>query len=288
MTEFHADDYGLFTAQSERILKCCREGVLNGTSIFANGEEIADCLEMLPEDGLSVSVHLNLMQGRCLAPKEQLPLLVDDAGIFSVSFLTLLLSPLTGQHEAYKQQIKSEFRAQVSALLPVFRRLGQPLRLDGHAHWHLLPVAFDAMMEMIEEDHLDVSYIRIPSEPLGLYLRHFLRIIPFPPINIVKSLLLRILARRDLRRWRRALSGLEQKLFLGVLLSGCFDIRRFRVLLPSAEALAARRGIGLEMLAHPGGVFEPEDISRLTNKNDLRFLTSSARNVEAESFLRLR
>ena len=149
MTEFHADDYGLFLEQSERILACFEHGVLNGTSIISNGPELDACLRALPENGMQLSVHLNLMQGRCLAPAEELTLLADGKGQFCVTFSQLLFSGLTGKREAYKQQIKTEYRAQIRKLLPLFRQTGQALRIDGHAHWHVLPVAFDALMEVI-------------------------------------------------------------------------------------------------------------------------------------------
>jgi hypothetical protein len=34
-------------------------------------------------------------------------------------------------------------------------------------------------------------------------------------------------------------------------------------------------------------VYEPEDIERLTNKDDLAFLTAPGRRIEAEAFQRL-
>ena len=285
MTEFHADDYGLFPAQSRRILNCHNHGVLNGTSIIANGDELEACLALLPQTGLRLSVHLNLLQGHCLAPKEDVSLLVDEQGVFRISFFRLLVCSFSFKKDSYKQQIKAEYRAQIYRLLPLLHAMHQTVRLDGHAHWHLVPVAFDALMELIQEENLDVQYIRIPAEPIQLYLRHFFRILPFPPINIVKSLLLRLLARRDCRVWRKELAGMERKLFLGVLLSGCFDRHRLRVLLSDAEAMASQEGCGLEILAHPGGVYEPDDQARITNSSDLRFFTSPARQTEAESFL---
>ena len=289
MTEFHADDYGLFPRQSQRILDCCLHGALNGTSVMPNSPYLSACMDMLREQNaqLQLSVHLNLMEGRCLAPKEELPLLVDGDGIFRVSFVRLLFAHLSPQKDQYRTQLKKELHAQIQALLPYLEREGLPLRLDGHAHWHMLPVVFDALMELIQEERLPVTYIRIPSEPISLYLRHFLRIFPFHPINIVKTGLLRILSRRALRRHGPALSRLERKVFLGVLFSGNFSYEKFRLILKDAEDCAAARGMGLELLAHPGAVYEPEDIEKLTNKDDLAFLTAPGRRVEAEAFQRL-
>ena len=285
MTEFHADDYGLFLEQSKRILECYEHGVLNGTSIISNGPELNECLRVLPEKGMQLSVHLNLMQGQCLAPASDVSLLTDARGQFHVSFSKLLFSGFTGKRETYKQQIKAEYRAQIRKLLPLFKQTGQAIRIDGHAHWHVVPVAFDALMEVIQEDNLPVAYIRLPDEPLTLYLRYLFRLMPFPVINIVKVLLLKILVSRDQRKWKECLQQMEQKLFLGVMLSGHFDYRRMKTLVPAAETLAAGKGIGLEILAHPGSVRLEKNLKEVTNQDDYHFFTSPAREEEGKAFL---
>lgn len=288
MTEFHADDYGLFLEQSERILVCFEHGVLNGTSIISNGPELDECLKELPDEGMQLTVHLNLMQGQCLAPAEEVPLLADETGRFCVTFAQLLFAGLSGKREAYKRQIKMEYRAQIRKLLPLFQRNGQKLRIDGHAHWHVVPVAFDALMEVIGEEGLPVTYIRLPDEPLHLYLRHLFQLMPFPAINIVKALLLKLLVSRDRRTWKDRLQRMEQKLFLGVMLSGHFDYRRMKAILPAAEAMAAEKGSDLEILAHPGSVHLKENLANVTNQDDYRFFTSPAREEEGKAFLMLK
>ena len=290
MIEFHADDYGLFRRQSERILNCRLNGVLNGTSIFPNSPHLAECMALLrpAAEGMRLTVHLNLMEGRSLCPPSEIPLLVDGEGVFSVSFLRLLLVPPGMARRVWKEQLKRELSAQIGALRPYLEELGLPLRLDGHAHWHMLPVVFDALMELIEEERLPVRYIRMPSEPLGLYIRHLPRIFPFHPINLVKTALLRLLCRRNRRKYAPRLAGLEQSLFLGVLFSGCFSYDKFRLLLPDARRLAEKRGWDLELLAHPGAVYEPEDIRLLTSREDAAFLSHPNRKEEAQAFLRLK
>ncbi|MBR4472346.1 MAG: ChbG/HpnK family deacetylase [Oscillospiraceae bacterium] len=288
MTEFHADDFGFFSAQSRRILQCWENGALNGISVFPNGEELVNCLGLLPNTGLSLTVHLNLMQGHCLAEPSSISLLADQNGIFSASFCELLFCPLFGKREQYKQQLKIELSAQIHALLPIFQEKNLPLRIDGHAHWHMIPVVFDALMEVIQDELLPVSYIRIPAEPISIYLKNFFKILPFPPINFVKSLLLCILAKINRNRWKEELRSTEDCVFLGVLLSGCFDFRRMCAVLPDGEALAKKHKCRLELLAHPGSVQEAEDISRVTNENDRRFFTSPARAIEAEGLMHIR
>ena len=283
MTEFHADDFGLFTAQSERILQCKKNGVLNGTSVFPNGDELPNCLALLPHAGLTLTIHLNLMQGHCLADPSSVSLLTDEDGTFSVGFGELLFCPLFGKRDIYKQQLKKELSAQIHALLPVFLEKNLPLRIDGHAHWHMIPVVFDALMEVIRDELLPVSYIRIPAEPFSVYLKNFVHIFPVPPINIVKSLLLCLLAQINRHRWREMLRHTKKSIFLGVLLSGCFDLRRMKAVLADAEALAKKRGCDLELLVHPGSVHEAADIAHVTNENDRLFFTSPSRELEADA-----
>ena len=288
MTELHADDYGLFPSQSKRILHCWSHGYLNGTSIIPNGEDLDVCLDMLPRQGLSLTIHLNLMQGHCLANSSAIPLLVDQNGIFRVRFVELLFCSLTNSYYEYKKQLKMEITAQINRLLPFFELNDMPIRVDGHAHWHMIPVVFDALMETIQECHFPVSYIRLPAEPFGIYLRNIFKIIPFPVINIIKAILLHLLVQRNRKKWGHILSCMDSKVFLGVLLSGCFDLPRMKTILPVAEQFAEANNIDLEILAHPGAVYEPSEIAKITNKNDLHFFTSPARALEIESLMHIR
>ena len=66
-----------------------------------------------------------------------------------------------------------------------------------------------------------------------------------------------------------------------------FDLRRMRAVLPDAEALSKKHGYGLELLAHPGAVYEDKDLIRTTNKNDRLFFTSPARSREAEALVHI-
>lgn len=283
--EFHADDYGLFPAQSQRILDCYRRGRLNGISILPNSQDLPVCMAMLgpiPED-LAVTVHLNLIEGCCLADPGEVPLLAGENGVLRGGFGRLLLRSYLPGRENLRRQLQKELSAQIRAVLPYLPQ-GKPLRLDGHAHYHMLPVVFDAMMDVIREEGLPVEYIRIPREELGLYWCHRRELKDFSPINVVKALILNILAGRSQRKYGAYLNTLEQKLFLGVFLSGRMYRENVEKLLPDALSLAEKRCWNLELLAHPGGVEEPADIAKLTNTDDIAFLTSPMREKEATLF----
>lgn len=284
--EYHADDYGLFPTQSERILKCHQKGKLNGISIMPNSDSLEICMELLRpyQKEIAATVHLNLMEGKGVCPPEEIPLLTDPAGTLKGSFCGLLLHSFLPGRKKYREQLKKEIREQIFRLMPYLPE-GQPLRLDGHAHYHMIPVVFDAMMDVIREEKLNVSYIRIPREYPMLYLRHWRKLKDFPVINLAKVAILNLLTWRNERKYRDYLQSLTRNVFLGVFLSGHMYRESVEAVLPDAIRLAGKLGWGIEILAHPGGVYEERDAERLTSEQDVQFLSSRCREREALMFM---
>lgn len=284
--EYHADDYALFPVQSGRILDCRRNGNLNGVSIMPNSPWLGQCMsDLIPFSAdMALTVHLNLLEGKSLCQPEEIPLLTDEDGVLNGSFFRLLLHSFLPGRKAYQDQLKKELRAQIHAVLDHMEP-GMPLRLDGHAHYHMIPVVFDAMMDVIREENLYVSYIRIPREYPLLYLRHLCELQDLACINLVKVLILNLLAWRAEHRYAAQLAAMDRKLFLGVFLSGRMYRQNVSRILPDAVKLASRMGRNMEILAHPGGVYEEEDIAKITAQEDREFLTSYRREGERSLFL---
>ena len=281
--EYHADDYGLFPTQSHRILDCHRNGNLNGISVMPNSPHLGECMSDMYgfSEEVAVTVHLNLIEGKSLT---EAPLLTDEQGNLNSSFGTLLLHSFLPGRNNYRQQLKQELRAQIQAVHKFFPE-DKPIRLDGHAHYHMIPVVFDAMMDVVREDQLKISYIRIPKEYWSIYLPCLGKLQEFSPINLVKVLILNFLAFRAERKYGDVLKNLEHKLFMGVFLSGRMYYENAIHLLPGAISLAEKLGLDLEILGHPGGVFEQEDIDQITCAEDKAFLTNDLRNRERSLFL---
>lgn len=287
--EFHADDYGLFPAQSQEILESYQNGCLNAISIMPNSPCLAECMEMIRpyQEKIKMTVHLNFMEGHSLCEIGQVHCLTDERGIFNASFGKLLLADLLPGRKEYRRQLCREISAQIHAV-QAYLPAEMPLRIDGHAHYHMLPAVFDSLIQVIEEEKVDVEYIRIPREKLSLYLQNRRALEGIRPINIVKVVVLNLLAARNLKKHKKYLSSIENRLFLGVALSGNMTAKNVSVLLPGAIREAKTKGLGIEILAHPGGVYDPTDISRLTHPDDVKFLTSEARKKEKEMFCILR
>lgn len=288
MIEFHADDYGLFEKQSELILNCMTDtGVLNGISIMPNSAYLDLCMKRLDLTGkqLNLTVHLNLVEGKCLSDEKDVPDLVND-GVFNISFGKLLaVSFVPFLRGRYKKQVKTELWNQISRALPYLDKYN--IRLDSHCHYHMIPVVFDAMVEIIKENRLQVSYIRQPREKLGLLLSHMSAFEHFQFINLIKVLVLNVLYIINRIRHPKTMKNTHHLIFLGgVMFSGHMSLKNAEVLLPIARKYE-QKGKNVEILFHPGGVFDPDDAKQLTDAGDKIFLLSNDRNIEADALRRL-
>lgn len=288
--EFHADDYALFPRQSEEILDCYREGCLNAVSIMPNSMHLSECMEMIRpfRNNLKITIHLNFLGGCSVSNPNEVGRLVNNKGVFCLSFGQLLFRSFLPWKGSWKTQIKQEIRAQIYRCLPYLEK-NMPLRIDGHAHWHMLPIVFDSLMEVIQEERLRVAYIRMPKEKLSFYFRMYADglFIKISFINLIKAFVLNMLVLRNQRKHYSYLWQLEKKIFLGVVFSGNMFYKNVKAALPYAIQHAANTGQEIEILAHPGGVYYAEDVSALTFVGDKRFLTSEARLEEKEMFYKM-
>ena len=151
---------------------------------------------------------------------------------------------------------------------------------------HMLPVVFDALMEVIKENNFSVTYIRIPKEHISHYVAVG-ALSGLRPINIVKAIVLNILAWRNQHKYQAMLHSMEKKIFYGVIHSGnmCYEtvekiVKRYKKF--------ERTEVNAEILFHPGSVLEQEDQAKLTNTADLYFLTNAGRKIEADAMIQLK
>ncbi len=248
MTLFNADDFGITLPQSEHILDCRREGVLTGVSLMPNSPALERAAALLEGDeSLHVAVHLNVTEGLCLAPPEEIPLLAGPDGRFRRSFFALFLTSLL-HPRALRAQLGREFSAQLDRALPL---LGdRPLRLDGHQHVQMIPAVMAAIADTLEAKGLRAAYMRYSREPLGPYIRHRELWRDYAPVNVLKNLVLNAFALFDGRYMARM--GLKKNMVMGLVLSGNLEHRLVSALLPDMERAAAKKGADLELVMHPG------------------------------------
>ena len=297
---FHADDFGANQEISEHILDCYREGALNSLSVLPNGRDLDACMQTLEpyREGVKVSIHFNLAEGHCLAAPEDVPLLVDGRGMFHISFFKVLILSFTPKRKELKRQIKTEMKAQLTRMLPYI----DTIRMDSHQHYHMIPVVLESILESVGElshtaegkqwltakgmNEPEIAFIRIPAEPLRPFLRQKAFYRTYRPINLVKNIVLNGLYLMD----RRMLCPYREKsaVFFGILLSGRMDLERVTTLLPSFQKIAEKRGLPLEILCHPGGVKDPDELMDRENRDCVDFYTSQGRNIEKRMLSEIR
>lgn len=285
MTFFNADDYGVCAAQCENIRTCRRDGVLTGVSAMPNSPYLETAMAAIAEDPeLTVAVHLNVTEGLCLSRPEDIPLLAEADGRFRLSFFRLFLLSLGPKRGTLKAQLKTEIRAQIGRVEPLLS--GRPLRLDGHQHIQMVPVVMCALRDVIREDGLRPDYIRWSCEPLGPYLKNADLWRDYGLVNLVKNLVLNVFGWLD-HRYMKEL-GLSRNMILGLVISGNLEYRLISRLLPDFQKAAARRGMDLELVMHPGWGFGPGDSLDVPGGPFEAFNTDPGRKREYDCLLKLK
>ena len=280
---YHADDYAACREVSEHILDCYRNGALCSLSVLPNGNALEESMELLApvQDQIKVSIHFNLAEGHCLAEPSRVPLLVDERGMFTISFFKVLLWSFTGKRRELRHQIELEMSAQLTRILPYVKSV----RVDSHQHYHMIPVVLQSILKAVRESGREIEFIRVPAEPISPFLKHPELWRTFRPINLVKNLVLNVLNLMDMRilkPYRR-----KTAVFFGILLSGGMDLKRVRRLLPDFRKIADRKHLPLEVLCHPGSVKQPESLLDRKNTDCVRFYTSEGRKIEKEMLLNI-
>ena len=304
-------------------------GALNGVSIMPNSPYLQECMQMLVEasatrrtsasskdsgfsDGtdvpesdtirsvaglsrpnppVSLTIHLNLVEGKALSPLHKVSSLTDPDGVFRPSFGKLLLvSCVPVLRGRFLRQIRTEFRHQIRRCKPYFEdpAFCQQIRLDSHVHFHMIPVVFDAMIQAAKLEDLHPSYIRIPKESVFLYLKRLPCLEHVRPVNFLKVLILNLLALRARLRYGSTPLGAAPALFSGVMLSGYMSKKNVRAILPDFLALCKKKNQNLEMLFHPGAVCSEAELSQVTSADDKTFFTDAGRSEEAEALIALK
>lgn len=284
MVLFHADDYGVNPKQAKRILACSQKGCLNSVSIMPNSDYLQQCMEQLHSDQkIFYAVHINLAEGKCLADRRKLSLLVDRNGVFRQSFVSLLILSFLKRKKLQKQ-VQIECMAQIQEILK-YADANDKLRLDSHVHYHMIPAVFQGLCHACHALGIEADAIRWPVEPLSPLVWNW-KVIRQVHINgFLKNMILRICAVMDYPMmlkmgWKR-----KRAVFFGILFSGNMNWQIVQQLLPKYEAYAAKRRKNLEVLFHPGYI--PQG-GQLQDEKFAEFYHSKNRKAEEHALLKLR
>jgi predicted glycoside hydrolase/deacetylase ChbG (UPF0249 family) len=132
----NADDFGLTTQVNQAIIDGHFCGLITSTSLMANGEAFEPAVALSRQaPRLGVGVHLNLTEGKPVAPASSIPSLVNSQGCFARKPGRLWRAMILGR--VCTVDIEKELRAQIEKVLAAGI---VPTQLDSHKHVHALPV----------------------------------------------------------------------------------------------------------------------------------------------------
>lgn len=271
-----ADDYGMTEKSCGRIEECVKNGVLNRISIFPN-TSLSDIKERINDINVSLSAHINLVEGKPVSDLKDVSLITDKRGYFRYSFTGLLALSLSLKRKELERQIYTEISAQLARWSTEIAPR-KPLEIDSHQHTHMIPSVFRILMRVIKDNGYDVKYIRIPSEPVLPYIKEPSLYKTYSLINIVKQFLLKFFGFINRRALKR--SNINSALFMGILFSGNMDEYRVNKILPHYLKLCEKTGRDAELLFHPGYIKKGEELFDTEKQSFNRFYYSPGRKTE--------
>ena len=277
-----ADDFGLCDDASSRIKECIEEGALNKVSVFPNFGNVD--LEKISENkNIKISLHLNLVEGKCMAKADEIPLIADQNGNFKQTFAGLLRLSIFHRKE-FKCEVYKEITAQVLFWKSVLPQ-GVPFCIDSHQHTHMIPLVFETLLRVLDDEKIDLEYLRIPAEPLAPYIKAPSLYFTYKPINIIKQWLLNFLWMLNKSQAKKY--GITISYFFGILFSGKMDEKRVALILPKYKKIAEKNSKDIEVLFHPGYINSEKAV--LENKNIVfsKFYLSENRKTEFDSIMKI-
>lgn len=288
MVYFHADDYGISEKQTQMICDCFK-GRLNSVSIMPNSLELQNAIAVIPEQCVRKVVHLNFIEGHCVSETSLIPMLVDENGMFRCTFGMALKYGLSGKakrEEAYNQfciEIKAQI-LRVMSMLPD----NTLLSIDSHQHLHMIPLVFRALLNVIQELRQlcklrGIDTVRVSVDPLKPILsmpRMFFRV-PFK--NHIKWWVLRVLSIGERRKLQQL--GARVPVFFGMFFTCQMEEHVVSKLLPKYKAIADKKELDLELMFHPGGIYDDEQLLDATQKELKNFYASKYRLAEYKALL---
>ena len=280
---FCADDYGISKECNRRIEDCFKNGALNKVSILPNGE-ISDFRNELSGEGKVLSLHINLVEGKPLSNPDDIDLLVTENGCFKYSFVGLFLKSLSPKRRMLEKELYTELKSQIKFWNEAMSSENR-LSIDSHQHTHMIPLVFKTLMRVIRDEGLKIDYIRIPEEPIWLYLSTPSLYFDYSVSGVAKQWILKVLSLINKKELKK--SGISYGCFMGAMFSGRLSEKKLNTMLPRYIKLAEKKNKCIEINFHPGYA-EKGELTFENRKSFEKFYLSSWRKREYDTLMKLK
>jgi chitin disaccharide deacetylase len=160
----NADDFGLCQGANRGIIRAWQQGILTSTSLMPGGSAFAEAVALAKEHpGLQVGLHLTLVQGRGVLPRQGFPSIVDEHGDFGNDPV------LAGMRYFFLKPLRKQLQREIEAQIVKCQDAGIELtHVDGHLNIHMHPVVFDILAELMPKH--GIKSFRLSREELGANL----------------------------------------------------------------------------------------------------------------------
>ena len=155
--------------------------------------------------------------------------------------------------------------------------------IDSHQHTHAIPLIFKTLLRVIEDEKIDVEYLRFPSEPLTPFLMSPSLYFEYSLVGLAKQWLLKFFGAINKGRMKK--SQISSAYFMGAVFSGALSKKRVKKLLVHYEKLATKHNKNIEIGFHPGFVNEGEKLMKGTKEDFGKFYYSPWRKAEYDTLI---
>jgi hopanoid biosynthesis associated protein HpnK len=157
-----ADDFGAAVEVNEAVEIAHRAGILTAASLMVSGRAADDAVVRARRNpGLRVGLHLVLVEGRPVLPRDRVSRLVDAGGSFRRDMAAM------GALFATSGEARRQLAAEIAAQFEAFRATGLALdHCNAHKHFHLHPL-IGGLIASIGYGH-GLRAARVPLEPAAL------------------------------------------------------------------------------------------------------------------------
>ena len=237
----NADDLGWTQGVNRGIAEAHRNGIVTSTSLLANGCAFEEGVQSaLQSPRLGVGVHLNLSDGKPLAPARQVKSLLDENGNFSGGPETLLFRLTAKSLDA--REVELEWNAQIEKV----RAAGiRPTHLDGHKHVQMLPGLFAVALRLAKKHGIEAVRVSHEASSLRAALNSGGELAGLMLKQGVQARGLKLLA-RDARKMAERAGVAAADYFCGIAQTGVLTKKGIQQMLASLPEGTT------ELMCHPG------------------------------------
>lgn len=162
----NADDFGSSKGVNSAVIQAHQQGVLTSTSLMVGGGATGEAIALARANpGLSVGLHLVILDGLATLPHDDIPHLVDEEGKFPTD------PAVIGMRLVVNRAARQELALELAAQFERFAESGLPLsHVDSHMHIHVHPIVLNIIVPLARK--YGAKGFRLPHDDLGLALSY--------------------------------------------------------------------------------------------------------------------